>query len=229
MAINESLYPYAEVPLTPAIIEDLTIQLFIGRLVSRQVIIDEVIHHEINGGLKANSQDITSSIKKALSNLKAKGFVENPTLGYWRIGKISLMNNLEIDLQIPVEENIIAVHSIADKIIGSGSSTVYLYYLPMYRQKAEAENGNVWYCKIGKTDRDPLQRVLSQAATALPEKPHIALLFKTDLPSHLETAIHSILTLRGKKVDSSPGSEWFLTSPDEVEKIVLDIFEQSVD
>jgi hypothetical protein len=90
----------------------------------------------------------------------------------------------------------------------------------LYRVKAISENEVVWPCKIGRTDRDPLQRVLSQASTALPEKPHISLIVKTDVASHLEAALHGILTVRNRRIDSAPGTEWFLTSPDEVLEIV---------
>jgi hypothetical protein len=94
-----------------------------------------------------------------------------------------------------------------------------VYYLPVYRQKAVLENKNCWPCKIGKTDRDPLQRVLNQASTALPENPHIALILKTDNAADLENVIHGVLAMWGKKIDTSPGSEWFLTYPEEVELI----------
>lgn len=227
MTLNtETPYSYKGVPLTPAIIEGLILQLFTGRLATRQSILEEVVrYHDNNGGLKANVQDITSSIKKALNNLKEKGQAANPTLGYWRIGESSIMDSSEVGIAI-IEKLLPITQPIADKIIGTGESTIYLYYLPIYRQKAEDEKESSWFCKIGKTERDPLQRVLSQASTALPEKPQIALLIKTDLPTQLESAIHSILTLRSKKVDSAPGSEWFLTSPDEVERIYTKIIEE---
>jgi len=62
--------------------------------------------------------------------------------------------------------------------------------------------------------------VLSQSSTALPEYPKIARLFRTSDGSALEAAIHAILALRGREVEDSPGSEWFLTSPEEVDEIV---------
>ena len=91
--------------------------------------------------------------------------------------------------------------------------------MPLYRKISEQNNQTFWQCKIGRTDGDPLQRILAQAATALPERPHVAVVIKTNLSSYLETAIHAVLTLRGKKIDDSPGAEWFLTSPDEILEI----------
>lgn len=217
-------YQYKNIPLTPAIIEELTQELFNGQLISRQTIVEDVIKfHEKSGGAKSTAQNVTHSVKKALSNLKEKGVADNPSTGYWRIESKYLTTTTNYDpillpeVQLAPDE---ITNKIADKVIGIGKSSIYLYYLPLYRQSAEIQNQNVWHCKIGKTDGDPLNRILSQAATALPEKPHIALIFKTDFPSELETAIHSILTIRERKINSSPGSEWFLTSPDEVEELV---------
>lgn len=225
-----SKYPYRNIPLAPAIIEELTQELFNGQLVSRQTIVEDVIKfHEKNGGAKSTA-NITHSVKKALSNLKEKGIADNPSTGYWRIQvkESNQIINPTLILQeieaIPIESPNEIIIQIADKIIGEGRSSIYLYYLPLYRQSAELQSQNIWHCKIGKTDGDPLNRILSQASTALPEKPHIALIFKTNFPSELETAIHSILTIRNRKIDSSPGSEWFLTSPDEVENIVEMIY-----
>jgi len=82
--------------------------------------------------------------------------------------------------------------------------------------RAEESGENRWPCKIGRTDQNPLQRVLSQAATALPEKPVVAVVFRTKYSAALETAFHSVFTLRGLAVRDAPGTEWFLTSPDEV-------------
>jgi hypothetical protein len=211
-------YPYVGVPLTPSIIEDLVTDIFAGKIVSRAILVDELVkHHLKNGGAKGKAQDVSSVIKKALANLKRKGKAENPSVGHWRIGEISMMDKSD-ETQIP-KLTTMSDDQIADSVLGEGGSVVYLYYLPTYRQIAVGNNENAWYCKIGKTDRDPLIRIMNQVATALPEKPHIALLIRTNMPNQLEVAIHSILTLRGRKIDSSPGSEWFLTNPSEVQEI----------
>ena len=69
------------------------------------------------------------------------------------------------------------------------------------------------------SERDPLLRILSQGATAMPEAPRIGLIIKTDQAFMMEKALHYILALKGKRVES-PGTEWFLTNPAEVEGIV---------
>ena len=40
------------------------------------------------------------------------------------------------------------------------------------------------------------------------------------LHSLLETMIHSILTIRGKHIKDSPGTEWFDTNPDDILEII---------
>ena len=126
---------------------------------------------------------------------------------------MKLENYKASDLDLVPSDTTIEPIPVADVVLRADAhdtGAVYLYYLPAYRLQSETENGTVWPCKVGRTDRDPLVRILSQAATALPEKPHVALIVYTKHPFALEAAIHAVLTLRGKKVDDSPGKEWFL-------------------
>ena len=81
---------------------------------------------------------------------------------------------------------------------------------------AEERKERSWQCKIGKTKGNPLDRILAQAGTVLPEKPIIALALRTKYSAALETALQGVLTLRGLAIEDAPGNEWFLTSPAEV-------------
>jgi len=101
-------------------------------------------------------------------------------------------------------------------MVGQGDGFVYVYYLPAYAAMAASEGKKTWPCKVGRSSRDPVLRIMSQARTALPERPEIALVMRTNDSSALESALHSILRLRGRWRFDSPGSEWFDTSPDEV-------------
>jgi len=217
----EADYPYRGVPLAPQIIFQLTKELFAGKLITRQNIVDQVPKvHLKRGGLPAKRSNIRSSIDEALRMLQKAGAVENPSHGYWKI----LPTNTAVTPEVPQMSEITGEpvsevfpdESIADVVIGEGRASVYLYYLPTYRSRAEECGENRWPCKIGRTDQNPLQRVLSQAATALPEKPVVAVVFRTKYSAALETAFHSVFTLRGLAVQDAPGTEWFLTSPDEV-------------
>jgi hypothetical protein len=49
--------------------------------------------------------------------------------------------------------------------------------------------------------------------------PHLALIIHCNDSSLLEKALHSILKLQDKWIPDSPGKEWFITSPEEIEAI----------
>ena len=101
--------------------------------------------------------------------------------------------------------------------LGSGAGAVYVYYYPRDKELAESKHKSVWECKVGMTESDVETRVKAQRTTAIYEEPEIGLEIRTDNPRCLERAIHAILELKGKKIDTgSKANEWFLTSPSEV-------------
>ena len=114
-----------------------------------------------------------------------------------------------------------------ERTIGSGQGSVYLYYYPQYRERAESESEKVWECKIGMTMHSEADGRIKEQATGLPENPKIGLHIKTDKHRQIERIIHEILKVRGKHIDEAPGKEWFLTSPSEVEEIYKFIGESS--
>ncbi len=222
-----SPYQYRGIALTPKIIEKLIVELFPSQLVTRQEIISAVLkRHLEQGGEKPNSQ-IVASTKKALQNLTKLGMVTNPSVGYWKIsGANVLEDNKENDTKIK-EITIVEESELKEKpefTFGQGPYSVYLYYFKTYKDLAEKEGDLVWPCKIGKTNVDPVSRIINQVGTGLPEIPKIGLLIYTIFPNEVEKCLHAILTIRGKKIDSSPGNEWFSTSPSEVYEIAKIIF-----
>lgn len=114
-----------------------------------------------------------------------------------------------------------------EKTIGSGNSSVYLYYYPQYRESAESKGEKVWECKIGMTRHGEADGRIKGQATGLPETPKLGLHIKTDKEVKIERIIHDILEVRGKHIAEAPGTEWFLTSPSEVEEIYNFIGESS--
>jgi len=104
----------------------------------------------------------------------------------------------------------------SERTIGRGKQSVYLYYYQWDRDSAKS----VWECKIGKAER-PLQERLKEQATD-PEKFKLGLHIKTDRPKDIERIIHNVLKKRGKHIGESLRTEWFRTSPSEVEKIYKD-------
>jgi hypothetical protein len=230
---NGHQYQFREQPPTPAVVEALILELFQGKLTERKVIADEVLRvHLSRGGAKPRAQ-FESSFRRALLTMKDAGLAENPSQGYWHI---YFRDGQPVPAQAPIAQSVEEadcditailemptspqVEAVADTVLGQGSGAIYLYYLPAYRLRAEEHGEKTWPCKIGRTDHDPLTRVLSQAGTALPERPHLALVIRTDHPGAWEAALHGVLTLRGLRIDDLPGSEWFLTSPAEVLALV---------
>ena len=208
--MNSDQYEYFEKPLTPSIAKKLIQELFEGQTVQKQEmmrVVDE-IHHE-RGGLPPRAQ-FNNPVTLALYNMRREGLVENPTQGYWFIVSATQEND-----SVNSEPNNLD----PEKIIGSGKQSVYLYYFSAYRRLAELEGEEVWACKIGKARNDPLIRISSQTRTALPEYPTVGLIIRTNEFTLMETTIQNILKLQGKHIQNAPGTEWFLTSPSEVERV----------
>jgi hypothetical protein len=196
--------------------------VFAGQLAERQAIIEAVRDlHARRGGSPPKVSDFSNTVKKALANMQKAGEAENPSPGYWKI----LPKDTEVTRQDSTGEvagegaevvKETQEESVAECTFGTGNGSVYLYYLPTYRSRAQERGEDRWQCKIGRTDGKAELRIMGQAGTALPEKPVLAVLFWTKYPLALERAFHAVLTLRGLAVQDVPGTEWFLTSPDEV-------------
>ncbi len=209
-------YAYKDQPLTPTIIESLILETFSGQLQKRDVMVKVILRlHLDRGGMATQVIDLPRSFKKALERLQKQGLADNPSYGYWRVTRGAGTSDVQVEVETAIAIPASSMLS-AELIIGEGEGVVYLYYFPTYRTQAEEHNTNIWPCKIGRTEREPLLRVLSQASTALPERPIIALLIHTPSPLAWEAALHGVLTLRGRKIETAPGSEWFSTSPSEV-------------
>lgn len=203
---------YTGLKLTPNIFKEILVELFDGKQFERQVAIRAVKEFFVeNGGILEN-KDYVAVFKKASQMLKDYGMV-NRGYGTWAIS----YNEENVEIVPPsktVQENYVA-----DKELGDGQYAVYVYYYSAYRKLAETQGSCIWECKIGRTDRDPIQRVFNQAGTCYPELPHLALIIRCADSAKLESAVHSILRYKNRWLEDAPGSEWFLTSPDEVEHI----------
>lgn len=217
MSPDEVKYRYAGLPLTPTVAEELIIQLFAGKTARRQVIVDQVAAtHEARGGGKARAADLSRVVKKALEQLADSKAASNPSAGHWRIGLHDPDTPHDDTLLESPQPNVGDIVGRPKRTVGDGSQSVYLYYFPSYRELATLKAEERWPCKIGRSVVDPLVRIMSQGTTALPERPCVELMMLTSDSLALESTIHGLLALRGHRLDSSPGSEWFRTSPDEV-------------
>lgn len=218
-------YIFAKVPLTPKVAKPLILELFQGRTETNQTIYNEVKStHLARGGQGPKAQDNPRLLKSVLKQLKKEGVAMNPSQGHWSFTSNNFKDNnvnlLKTDIKTSEQTEIrreITEEFDADLVLGRGSSVVYLYYLPSYKER---EQIFTWPCKIGRSDKDPLKRIINQAATALPEKPKVAVIIRTDNSAVLEQAIHNILTYRNKRIETGMGKEWFDTNPDEFLNIV---------
>lgn len=205
-------YKYAGVELMPSIFAELLILLFDGKQFKRSTAIKEVTKYHQDGGGLLGKKEYVAVFKKACQSLSQNG-LSNIGYGIWRL-------NYEVQEVEIIEETVKdTVEYAVDKTVGSGDNSVYVYYYDAYRKYAEQSGNQIWECKIGRTDKDPLQRVFGQAGTCYPELPHIALIMKCSNSSQLESVLHNVLKLRNRWIKDAPGTEWFLTSPTEVESI----------
>ena len=174
----------------------------------------EEVHCEGVRELSANEKQIVSD---ALTRqLRTEGLADNPERGYW-----SFLTTAPKMIEKPQSQvDTSGVKNIApERTIGSGKSSVYLYYYPQYRESAESKGEKVWQCEIGRTIHGEADGRIREQATGLPESAKIGLHVKTDNCEKIERIIHDILKVRGKHIEDAPGTEWFMTSPSEVEEI----------
>lgn len=203
-------YKYAGRSLTTKMAKELITQRFAGhppiefKELRKQV--DEL--HRDNGG-KEYAGRTHHPVRSALTQLRKEGVVEQIGLGLWQIGTQPNSPGTKSD----------ADNSAAPRTIGSGDGEVYVYYYPAYQHLAKYKGKPNFECKIGKTEDDSNRRTYFQTGTGMPEEPRIGLIIKTDNPSDIERRIHGILRAVGRHKEDAPGTEWFFTNPDEVERI----------
>ena len=203
---------YTGKKLRPKIFAEILVELFDGKQFERQVAIDAVKDFFAERGGVLDSRDYVAVFKKASQRLKDHG-MRNLDYGIWAISYD------DKSVEIVTAPQTVQESYVAEKEVGEGPSAVYVYYYDVYRKLAEAQNANIWECKIGRTERDPIQRVFNQAGTCYPERPRLALIIRCEDSAKLEAAVHGILRYKSRWLEDAPGNEWFLTSPEEIERI----------
>lgn len=210
---------YRGLKLTPNVFADILIELYDGKQFERQDAIASVKKCFTEQGGILENRNYIDTFKKASQKLKDKGIVNNG-YGIWTL-------NYQLkDVEVVVQKETDSKTYCVDKEIGSGNSSVYVYYYDAYKALADIKGQSVWECKIGRTDREPIQRIINQVGTCYPETPHIALIIYCEDSAKLETAIHSILKFKNRWIKDAPGDEWFMTSPEEIETIYFSILQE---
>lgn len=227
-------YDHQDKPFTREIAAELIFKNYAGKSpVNKDALSEQVYQiHEDHGGsppkvrYPTNLNSLNSSeysnhirlhvskiVENALSRLKANGCATRESVELWHI------HNMDIHRD----------EQTYPKRLGEGSQEVYLYYYRAYRENVVLKKINpvwkvdygevLWQCKIGEThDQDTETRVKQQIGMSS-EKPIIALIMKTGNSKGLEKMIKDILKFWDRQVKKAQGTEWFMTSPDEVERI----------
>ena len=212
-------YKYQGLELTPGIFWELLIDLFDGKQFTRQDAVNIVTRYHTDHGGILQKPTYIPTFKKTSLLMRNEGLVK-AGYGVWRLN----YKKNQIEIMPAAKKDIIPAYT-ADKEIGSGKKSIYVYYYDNYKELASLKNSKIWECKVGRTDVDPISRVVGQAGTCYPEMPHIALVIYCDDSNLLEKAIHDVLRLINRWLIDSPGKEWFLTSPEEVEEIYNSIIQ----
>ena len=227
-------YEHEGKPFTKQVAIELIFKAYVGQTPVDERRLPEDIYqiHERHGGLhpdvtptprfpnisKLISRRVRWHVRSALDELKRNGGATYEGRFLWRI------HEEDIDAAIRADEQTYP------KVIATGKQEVYLYYYPAYRKLAARERPPVWKerredalwrCKIGETHAQGTKTRTGQQGRVLPEKKVIALILKTDDSKQLEKMIKDILKFWGRKVPDADveGTEWYRTSPAEVETI----------
>jgi hypothetical protein len=217
-------YKYRDLPLSPQIIAEIAVRKFAGQVVKRDAIRAAVVAHHLENGGQLSLTDPLIQTKKALSDLASKGLAEKTgAYGLWRFpdrDDAFTVEETEDDLLDPSDSyNPITVL----EWVGVGSQLVYVYSFPTYADHAHVSGELLWPCKIGRSDRQSIDRISEQVGTSSPEWPIVYLAIRCDDSRLLERYLHSALRLSGNYLADVPGAEWFRTSPNKVKELVSSV------
>ncbi|MFG2786124.1 GIY-YIG nuclease family protein [Streptomyces sp. NPDC048419] len=209
MPVVDQTYLYRGMPLSPASCLDLLLQHAGDQPLTRGqiVLLLERLHAERGGTFKEPGH-LLGAVKKALRTGKATGVLAHPRQGYYM--QASAMADPEASQEAVLGHPADGF----DAAVGRGSGSVYVWYLPAYRDRARSARSEHWECKVGMSAYSAARRVAEQGY--VPEKPVCALLIRTDHHRDLERYLHSVLDGRGRRVTAAVGTEWFRTNPAEV-------------
>ncbi len=223
-------YRYEGRRLTPQVMADLARSL-VQEPVFRRTALGKIREYHLARGGAPTETDIVILIKKALTILARAGLLEGagkPGWWRWRAGA-----NVPAAFQIGAapwpSSGVLAVSEVEvaneGTSEGQGSGRVYVYYFPSYKELAIRKKEARWPVKVGMTSTGNSSiRVLNQQGTAMPETPVVGYECLTNTPRKLEQGLHAILHCRGQQLVDAPGTEWFLSNPDEIREIVAWVF-----
>jgi hypothetical protein len=218
--VSNETYSYRGVELKPHMLCELAEAHFPpGSVLQRKWLIEEAPRKHIELGGKPTVADPTSQAKKARRTLLAGNWEEAGYGNIRRLG-VSQTSTSELPSETLLDGSAEGISLIAEEWFGAGEETVYCYTFPSYIELALLKGKKALPIKIGKTSSPTLGRVSLQCGVSNPEQPVIPLAIRVENATAYERAIHRILTIWNRWIEDAPGTEWFMTSKDEILFIV---------
>lgn len=172
--------------------------------------------HDKMGGAPSQNTNPQHTFTTALKVLREKQQLEsrsNPdgTLEFKRVSGADPIPSLA-DVERGLEQG-------AELSIGDGPEHLYGWYLPAYRELATLKGSPRSPITIGRTVRNPEERINDSAGLA-PEHPKLGILVKVANAQEWEPYLQATLTLEGHRLTGAKGTEWFDTTLEDVQELV---------
>ena len=217
-------YPFRDEPITAKIVVYWATKIFppAEKFLSIDLVDRATELHVKNGG-KDSESDKNSIRKNALIQLRKNNLCKKEGSMYILLANNpdNIILNSESENDLPDEDD----EPLADGLewLGEGRETVYVYSYPVCIELAKLKHSSFFQIKVGRTNSRYLNRVCNQVGTCMPEYPVIFFGIRCDDCKFLEDMIHHMLDSRKRSIKDAPGSEWFMTSVEEVREVLQSI------
>ena len=204
------VYKAARYELLPRIAEiarDFGDEPFLLREISKRLLLETYTPEQLEIRIKKAESDKTEKMS-AIFGFYIPFLAENLRV-FENLGGGQFRN-------IPIDEELAEADAVATNVESNDSGIIYAYSFPSISRK----DGR-FPIKVGLTmTGDASERVTQQCKqTCCFEYPVVLKTWEVQRVAAVEDAIHSTLEARGSK-RRAPGTEWFDTTPEEIETIV---------
>lgn len=204
------VYNAARYELLPRIAEiarDFGNEPFLLREISNRLLAETYTPEQLETRIKKAESDVTEKMSKIFGFYIP--FLAKNLRVFENLGSGQFRN-------IPIDEELAEADSVATDVESNDSGIIYAYSFPSIRR-----NDGRFPIKVGLTTTgDTDARVKQQCKqTCCFEYPVVLKTWDVQRVAAVEEAIHSTLEARGSK-RQAPGTEWFDTTPEEIETIV---------
>ena len=118
------------------------IDLFDGKQFTRQDAVNIVTRYHTDHGGILQKPTYIPTFKKTSLLMRNEGLVK-AGYGVWRLN----YKKNQIEIMPAAKKDIIPAYT-ADKEIGSGKKSIYVYYYDNYKELASLKNSKIWECKV---------------------------------------------------------------------------------